>query len=367
MKVKNVAIIKKEIVPTPSKKKPPRTTQTPCEDCDDEMETDLGVYGGIHAPGSKSQTLSIGSFGEFLYPWRNFEDDCSSEYGWAPGVYGSLYAYKASHSSSNGWGFRTTGDFGVRRNWLSDKELLRQWVFKFRPGIEYSHWGGDGNNHINQIGPTLGLYGEYRHELIEGKLQAWASAEAWFGLGDQDVSSNFSGIQPSSRLFTNFSVGLDYQLAPRWVLRGYLGVDYEGWSGEIPFVPGIELRHELFDRKGTISVGAQLKIYTALNPTAIVYAKYENNTAVPRWYEGKRQSSVKLVGKGIGGNQYRENPVNITNSTETSAKKASSVTFTAPTPSPGQASNSFTGTSQDNSSGTPAFDFSGPNRPHGDA
>jgi hypothetical protein len=280
--------------PTPEKGKP-------CPDCPADVELNAGFYGSIHDPGGKGETKGLGTYQEMLY-WENFKEDCSSEWYWGIGEIGNAYAYEASHTPSQGWGGRIAGQAGVKRLWTNDAGLSRQFILKGRLGWEWSHWENSQKNwFINQSGPVTGLYGEYRHELIYDRLWAWATAEAWFGIGNQKVSTNLEGIEAASRIFANVSAGLDYRLMERLILRGYIGLDFQGWDGQIPFVPGVELRYDLPDDNGLIAVGVQAKIYSALSPTLMGYAKYEGHKKVKKMLREKRQAEVKPAGVGIGG------------------------------------------------------------------
>jgi LysM repeat protein len=280
---------------------PVPTPTPPCPTCPDQVEIDTGLYASISDPGGSGETRGLGAFAEMLY-WKNFKQDCSSEYWWGLGGLASAYVYQATNFPSEGWGGRLAAEAGLKRNWANKEGLFRQWVIKARLGVEYSHWeNGERDWFINQVGPVGGVYGEYRHEIIKDRLSAFLTAELWFGLGSHHVGTNLSGIGPSSKLFGEFLAGLDYQFAPKWVLRGYVGFDYQGWDGRIPFVPGVEVRHELDDNWGTVSVGVQGKIYATINPALLVYAKWETNKLVPRLYERSRQAEIKSAGKGIGG------------------------------------------------------------------
>jgi LysM repeat protein len=277
----------------------------PCKKCQDQGEFDSGAYWIVHDPGGHSENKGWGAFGEILF-WRNFAEDCSSEYAWGVGALASAYGYTITNKPESGDGSRLTAQVGIKRNWTGGDELLsRQFIVKGRLGMENSHWeNSDRDWHIDQVGPVAGVYAEYRHEVIYDQLWLYATVESWFGFGNQKVDSSFVDIKSANRTFVEAVVGVDYKFAPNWVWRNYAGLDYQGYDDLIPGVVGTEIRHELADDWGTISAGFQGKFYATINPTALLYVKWEITTPLQRWYENSRQESVQLVGTGIGGNQF---------------------------------------------------------------
>jgi LysM repeat protein len=286
--------------------KPPSPGKKPCPNCPDELEFDSGLYFSVHDPSGEAETKGFGLFGEILF-WRNFANDCSSEYWWGAGALGSAYWYSATNAPSEGNGSRLAVQAGVKRTWNGGDEMLaRQWIVKARFGIENSHWENSERDwHINQVGPVAGLYAEYRHELIYDRLWWFATAETWLGLGGQSIDSSFSDTKAASRTFVEAFIGADLRVAPKVILRGYAGFDYQGWDYLIPGVLGVEARYELENDWGTVALGIQGKFYSTVNPTALLYAKWEITKPIARWYDNCRQESVQLVGTGIGGNQMR--------------------------------------------------------------
>ncbi len=290
------------------------TEKPPCSKCHDDLETDTGVYLSSGLGGGKGSIRGKGVFGEMIY-WKNFAEDCSSEYYWGLGILGSLYEYNLSDLPSQGDGGRFAGQFGIKRVW-ADKEtgLARQWIVKGRAGFERSHWENpDRDWHINQVGPVIGEYAEYRRELVYDTLWGFVTVESWLGLGNQSIGSSFSDTSPSSRTYTEALVGLDYKFARTWVLRGYAGLDYEGWDYWMPGVAGAEVRHELKNDWGTVALGVQAKIYSAINPVGLLCVKWEITKPIEKWYDNHRQNEVKLVGYGIGGNQFQKTTKQKTN------------------------------------------------------
>ncbi len=282
----------------------------PCKSCKDALEFDAGAYTYWHRSGGSGNgaagSRGYGVFGEAIY-WKNFAEDCASEYYWGVGFLASAYWYgMIDDSSSSGNGDRLVVQGGIKRVWTGDDGLSRQWVAKLRFGIERSHWeDSDHSWSINQIGPVIGEYLEYRQELIYDKLWWFATIESWFGLGGQSVSSSFSDTKADSKIFAEAVVGVDYRIAKDWKVRAYGGLDYEGWSDLIPGVLGVELCYDIPNDWGTIRLGPQAKIYAAINPTVLFRVTWDVTRPVEKWYGDKCQKEVQLVGTGIGGNQFR--------------------------------------------------------------
>lgn len=269
-----------------------------CKSCSDQREFNSTIYGRIGSIGSSGESLGIGGFAEFLYPWQNFADDCSSEYWWSPGVLGGIDKYWGQ-GSSGGDSEKLALQLGVKRGWRSEEGLFREWTIKPRLGWSWSHWSND-DGYVDQNGAGTGVFGEYRHELIPDKLAAFARIDSWFGLGNQSVSSNFDNVEASSRTFGELLGGLDYKFAPSWILRSYAGFGYEGWTDYIPAIAGAEVRHKI-GYGWTISTGLKGKIYAAIHPAALISLKAENFKFVPKWYKNSRQEEIKPAGRGIGG------------------------------------------------------------------
>lgn len=276
----------------------------PCKKCQDQGEFDSGAYWIVHDPGGKNENKGWGAFGEILF-WRNFAEDCSSEYSWGVGALASAYGYSITNKPESGDGSRLTAQIGIKRNWTGKSGNSKQAIAKFRLGVQDDSWKNfDRDWHIDQTGPIAGIYTEYRHEVIYDQLWVYATVESWFGIGSQNVDSSFADTKPANRTFVEAVVGVDVRITDQDIARAYAGFDYQGWDDLIPGVIGAEIRHELEDDWGTISVGVQGKFYSTINPTALVYAKWEITTPLQRWYENSRQESVQLVGTGIGGNQF---------------------------------------------------------------
>lgn len=269
-----------------------------CKSCSDQREFNSTIYGRIGSIGSSGESLGIGGFAEFLYPWQNFADDCSSEYWWSPGVLGGIDKYWGQ-GSSGGDSEKLALQLGVKRGWRSEEGLFREWTVKPRLGWSWSHWSND-DGYVDQNGAGTGVFGEYRHELIPDKLASFARIDSWFGLGNQSVSSNFDNIEASSRTFGELLGGLDYKFAPSWILRSYAGLGYEGWTDYIPAIAGAEVRHKI-GYGWTISTGLKAKFYAAIHPAALISLKAENFKFVPKWYKNSRQEEIKPAGRGIGG------------------------------------------------------------------
>jgi LysM repeat protein len=299
-------MVPKETQPLP----PPTVIQEgprkpPCKSCPDQLEVDTGLYYIVHDPGGSNENKGWGAFSEILF-WRNFYEDCSSEYSWGVGALASTYGYTITNKPESGDGYRLAAQGGVKRIWTREDGLSSQWIAKGRLGVENSHWENSEQSwYIDQVGPVAGVYAEYRHELVYDKIWLFATVESWFGLGSQSVDSSFADTESASRTFAEAVVGVDYKVAPSVVLRGYAGADYQGYDDLFPGVIGFEVRHELLNDWGTVALGVQGKFYAAIDPTYLCYIKWEITKPIQRWYDNCRQESVQLVGTGIGGNQLR--------------------------------------------------------------
>gem|GEM_PF-7015059 len=299
----NKAVIEEKTVAVVIPQEGPR--KPPCKECPDQGEVDSGVYWIVHDPGGPNENKGWGAFGEILF-WRNFTEDCSSEYSWGVGALASTYGYTITNKPESGDGYRLAAQGGVKRIWTREDGLSSKWIAKGRLGIESSHWeNSDRDWRIDQIGPVAGFYGEYRHELVYDKIWLFATVESWFGLGSQSVDSSFSDTKAASRTFVEAVVGVDVRITDQDIARAYAGFDYQGYDDLFPGVIGFEIRHELLNDWGTVALGIQGKFYSTINPTALLYAKWEITKPIARWYDNCRQDSVQLVGTGIGGNQLR--------------------------------------------------------------
>lgn len=275
-----------------------------CKNCPDEFELDTGLFRSFGFSGNGS-IRGVGAYGEFMY-WKNFADDCSSEYFWGLGMRGNVYQYYLMNMPSEGDGGMLAVQGGLKRVYRDEETGLgRHSIFKPFVGAKWSDWRNpDRDWSINQIGPFIGEYTEHRRELIYDTLWGFATIESCFGIGNQRVRSSFSDTKPESRFAAEALVGLDYKISRVDVLRAYAGVSLEDVL--TLGVLGVEWRHDLKKNWGTVVLGLQARLYSIENVVGLVCVKWEINQPVNKWYADKCQASVKLVGYGVGGNQVRD-------------------------------------------------------------
>ena len=279
--------------------------------CPMEIERNLGTSFWVHDPDShQAKTFGHNFYGEMLL-WKNFKKDCSSEYWYGLGVYGSYYDYDSAHQPTGGDGNRLAGQIGIRRFYKNYYCMNRQLQLKYRFGYEKSEWGStELHEEINQSGLVNGIYFEYIPEIIKYNLDFVFQLEAWTGFNQHVSAPKEWHVGSASRTFVSSFIGLDWKINPRTTLRFGGGPEFEGVEDSIMITPRIELQRKLPKNWGKIIVGTSAKFYlNEFGNTYISLVRYEGD-ALEIGYENFRLTyGGKQVGYGVGGTQLLDKEI----------------------------------------------------------
>lgn len=279
---------------------PPEAGDTECKSCNNFVEANVYAQGSIQGSSNGTKHGFSGS-SDVMHWWNKanvFGDqgqDCS-KWQLGLGFFGAANTYETG-DISGGEGYKVGIQEGVR---FYDKDPIRQeFVAKFRQGFQYTNWESQNGDYRRQWNLGAGAYSHYYREIAP-KLDIFAKAGAWVGF-NEDVEASEGFTKPLDLTFIDAAVGLRYYINKKWSAEAQAGFNFEGWSGEIPFVPSIETSYNT-DNYGKFTLGLKAKFYAALNPAWIVYGEWNFNKPYKANCVKTRQDQIKPAGRGIGGN-----------------------------------------------------------------
>jgi len=239
-------------VPTAPEAPPYIEEEKPCP-IEHEPIVGIGTWGNGIAEGDFA-------YAEYMQWRKKCLFDCSSEYSWGLGAYGS-WEQGESELSSYEWDGHTVGpQAGLKYSGLYfDKEdkkyRLQQWTSKVRLVWEKTEGDNDTSGyHMTQDNLKLGAYVEGVKEF-DDKWMGIITAEGWIGL-DESIKSTWSGDTPSDRGNVQLGVYGQYKINEDWSTRFGGGPFWQQWDD----MYGMHLRAEA-RWKNTVMFGPYANLF----------------------------------------------------------------------------------------------------------